>query len=312
MKNTMNDNVGISTAWYSGRVENGNALLDSMGESGLSALEIDYRVTEAMLLQMWPRLRRQEFRVLTVHNYCPTPPGHEGSDNVASLFNPASLDESEREQAVRYGLKSIEVAAELGARLVVFHLGAVDMTCEMRRLFRYYEQDGLTHPDFIDYLNQVRETRSRLIGQHWPALMRTLEVLHQEAYRSGILIGIENRYRLSQIPFGDEFATIFGEFSGGQMRYWHDVGHAEIYHRLGVYDHVRDYLQPNQEHLAGMHIHDIAGIRDHLAPGMGDFDFGLLEPFLKPDTLRIIEVHQHADAEQVRRGVERLHESGLA
>lgn len=311
MKTKKNEHLGISTAWYSGRLKDGHELLDRMAESGLNSLEIDYRVSEAMLLQMWPRLRRGEFSALTVHNYSPIPPGYEGSDNIASLFNPASLDEDERALAVKYSLKSIQVAAELGARLVVFHLGSVDMSCEMRRFFRHYEQQDLASPDLVSYLQDVQRTRSQLIDRHWSQLLRTLNALHQEAFQWGILIGVENRYRLSQIPFGDEFAAIFTEFQGGQFRYWHDVGHAEIYHRLGIYDHERDYLQRFQGHLAGMHIHDISGIKDHLAPGMGDFDFAMLKKYLKPDSLRILEVHHHAGTKDVVHGIDVLRHNGL-
>ena len=300
---------GISTAWQSGQVSDGNRLLDLLGETGLSGLELDYRVSQQTLLQMWQRLRSDEFQVVSVHNYCPTPPGYEGHPHAAALFNPASLDVDERKLAVKFGQKSIQLAAELEATLVVFHMGAVDMACKMRELFDLYEYGGADSAPYLARLAELQKIRAGKIGEHMTPLLHTIEALHQEAWRFGVRIGIENRYRLSQIPFGDEFDLIFTEFAGGQLRYWHDVGHAEVFSRLGIHNHESDFLERFKDHLAGMHIHDIAGFNDHLAPGMGDFDFSRLRPYLQEDSLRIIEAHDPVDLEQMRAGIVRLREA---
>lgn len=303
--------AGLSTSWKSGSTTNGHDLLDRLGESGLTGLEIDYRVTHAALQQMWPRLRRGEFRALSVHNYCPTPPGFEGSPDVASLFNPASLDEEERKLAVEYGLKSIQLAAELEARVVVFHLGWVDVPLRMRELFDLSARGEDGKAALQARVEEVQRQRAEKIGAHIAPLLRTVEALNREAFRLGVLVGAENRYRPTQIPVGDEFELLFNEFAGGQLRYWHDVGHAEIFARLGLIDHEAGYLERYRSQLAGMHIHDIDGFRDHLAPGMGDFDFRRLLPYLQESSLRIIEAHDHADLQQLREGVVRLHAENI-
>lgn len=125
-------------------------------------------------------------------------------------------------------------------------------------------------------------------------------------------IGVENRYRYNQIPFDSEFDRLFKEFSGGQLRYWHDVGHAEIFSRLRILDHEKDFLQKYKEHLIGMHIHDVEGSRDHLAPGAGDTDMQKLRPYLQPDTLRILEVHKAAIREEIIRGIDYLRALSIA
>ena len=110
-------NCGLSTSWLSGVIHEGNELLDALGASGLRGLEIDYRVSRETLRQMMPRLRSGEFTVLSLHNYCPTPPGYEGHHNVASLFNPAALDEDlarARLFLARRGWPRARVAARKG------------------------------------------------------------------------------------------------------------------------------------------------------------------------------------------------------
>lgn len=304
-------NSGLSTSWQSGLIRDGGELLDVLGASGLSGLEIDYRVSGEALRQMEPRLRSGEFTVLSLHNYCPTPPGYEGHPNVAALFNPASLDTEERKLAVKYSIRTIQTAADLGARLVVFHLGVIDMDFRMKELFQLHEEEGEDSPLFQERIQELQRERAEKAGAHLTPLLRTVEAVHAEAHKRGILMGVENRYRLSQIPVGDEFDLLFNEFEGGELRYWHDVGHAEVFARLGLLDHERDLLRRFQKRLAGMHIHDIAGFKDHLAPGMGTFDFSLLPPYLGEESLRIIEAHDPVDLAQLREGVRLLQEKGV-
>ena len=236
-------NSGLSTSWQSGLIQDGVELLDVVGASGLSCLEIDYRVSRETLRQMEPRLRSGEFTVLSLHNYCPTPPGYEGHHNVAALFNPASLDAEERKLAVRHSIRTIQTAADLGARLVVFHLGIIDMDFRMKELFQLHEEEGGDSSAFQKRMQELQQERAEKAGAHWTPLLRTVETVHAEAHKRGILMGVENRYRLSQIPVGDEFDLLFNEFEGGELRYWHDVGHAEVFARLGLLDHERDLLQ---------------------------------------------------------------------
>jgi len=304
-------NCGLSTSWLSGVIHEGNELLDALGASGLRGLEIDYRVSRETLRQMMPRLRSGEFTVLSLHNYCPTPPGYEGHHNVASLFNPAALDEEERKLAVKHSIRTIQAASDLGARLVVFHLGVIDMECRMKDLFKLYEEEGGESAAFTSSLEELQGKRAAKAPAHLTPLLRTVEAVHAEAHKRGILMGVENRYRLSQIPVGDEFDLLFAEFEGGELRYWHDVGHAEVFARLGLLDHERDLLQRFRGRLAGMHIHDIAGFKDHLAPGMGTFDFSLLPPYLGEESLRIIEAHDPVDLAQLREGIGILEQAGV-
>jgi sugar phosphate isomerase/epimerase len=304
-------NCGLSTSWQSAQITDGNKLLDTLGATGLKGLEIDYRVSRATLLQMWPRLRSGEFTVYSVHNYCPTPPGYEGHPHVAALFNPASLDAEERKLAIRYGLKSIQLAAELEARLVVFHLGVIELDFRMKELFDLHAAGGMNSPALKERLRELQTLRAGRVAPYLSSLLYTVAALHDEAHKLGVLIGVENRYRLSQIPIGDEFDLLFDEFDGGQLRYWHDVGHAEIFARLGINDHAGDFLERFKHRLAGMHIHDIDGFRDHLAPGMGSFDFKQLVPYLKEESLRIIEAHDPVTLAQLREGVEVLQEAGV-
>jgi sugar phosphate isomerase/epimerase len=302
---------GISTAWRSATVDDGHQLLDLMLESGLSSLEIDYRITPPMLKQMLPRLKSSEFQVLTVHNYVPHPDGIPKEEASGDVFLLSSPDNEERQRGVKYALRTLQLAADLEASLVVFHLGHVDMKDEQERLFAFYEKDQIDCEESHDWFAQKLEERKAKATLFFDAVLKSLNRLNEEAYRLGVLIGAENRYRYTQIPFREEFDVIFSEFRGGQIRYWHDVGHGEVLSRLRILDHEKDLLTRYKDHLAGAHIHDILELKDHRAPGTGDFPFEILKPYLNRHAIRILEVNRHATVQEVRDGVALLQEKGV-
>jgi len=302
---------GISTAWRSATTDHGNELLDRMLESGLSALEIDYRITSHMLKQMRPRLKSSEFQILTVHNYVPHPDGIPKQEASGDIFLLSSPDKEEREIAIKNAIKTIHFAADMEAKLVVFHLGRVEMEEESDRLFEFHEQGKIGDEEASEWLGKKMAERRTKAAPYLDAVLRSLDRLNAEADRLGVLIGAENRYHYHQIPFGDEFDLIFSEFAGGAVRYWHDIGHGEVFHRLSILDHEKDLLERYKVHLAGMHIHDISGLKDHRAPGLGDFPFEKLKPYLNQHAICILEIHQQASAREVQAGVELLLRKGV-
>ncbi len=302
---------GISTAWRSNETDDGNELIDLMLESGISSLELDYRITYEMLAQMKRRLFSGEITVLTIHNFCPIPQDIPKSKASGDLFLFSSLDEDERKLAVKYGLESIHLAADLEAGLVVYHFGTVDMEDEMEKLMDFYRAGKIDSEEATTWLTKKLAERQEKARPYFDAVLKSLDTLNKEAFRLGVLIGAENRYRYTQFPFKEEFDYIFREFAGGNIRYWHDVGHAEIFERLGLLDHEKDLLQRYKDHLAGMHIHDILGVQDHLAPGHGDFRFEKLAPYLNDQSIRILEVHSQASADDMRESVDLLMEKNI-
>ena len=302
--------IGISTAWRAGIYDDGNQLLDEMLKSGLNSLEVDYRITNDEFKKIKKRLQK-EFQVLSVHNFTPIPEGIPKNEASGDLFMLSSPDEDERKTAVKNTIKTIQHAVDLNAMIVVLHLGQVEMDGEIETIEKFKQKNLIDSKEYHDFLNKKLNEREQKSGKYFNAILKSLDELNERACKLGILLGAENRYRYTQIPFSTEFDTIFQEFSGGNIRYWHDVGHAEIFHRLNIQDHVNDFLLPYKEHLAGFHIHDIKGIADHNAPGQGDFDFSILKPFMEDYMIKILEIHPHESAENVQQGIEYLYEQGL-
>jgi len=303
--------LGLSTAWFSGECSHGDELLSRISETGLTHLEIDYRVTADVLRQIKPAIRRGEFQVLSLHNYCPLPEG-EVKDNASSLYQPSSLDAEERKLAIRYSIRTLQQAAELEARVVVFHLGKVEMAHNGWELFDLYHQGRIHSAEAEAWRETKLAERRAKANPYLECLLQTLDPIHEEACRLGVCIGAENRYRFNQIPVAEEFERLFLEFRGGVLRYWHDTGHGELQQRLGFLDHEKDLLARHQSHLAGFHLHDVAQLQDHLPPGQGDLDFNRIKPYVTEKTVNILEVHPPATANDIRASVAYLRNFGFA
>jgi sugar phosphate isomerase/epimerase len=300
----------LSTAWCSGQAISGDQLLSQISQTGLDHIEIDYRVTPEMLQQMRGPISRGEFTVVSVHNYCPLPAGVTKED--ASHFAPPStLDQDLHRLAVRHSIKTLQGAADLGARVVVFHLGEVDIDRRTDELHHWYQQ-GQIHSEAAQAWREAKlAERRKKAAPYLDAVLTALDPIHEQACKLGVYIGAENRYRFNEIPFADEWDLLFAEFRGGHLRYWHDTGHAELNHRLGFLQHEQDLLIHNRERLIGFHLHDIRQLHDHQPPGLGDLNFAMLKPYVSDETVNVLEIHHPATARQIGEAVNYLHGLGF-
>ena len=301
---------GISTCWWHGRVTQGEEIAEGALELGLDSIELEYRITETQLRQMRPRLKK-DLSVLTIHNYFPYPDNLPNAKPSGDLFLLSSSDKDERLKAIRYSIRTLEHAYDLGAKAVILHLGKVDMPnliSEIRGLMG----KGKAHQDErLAFINRQRRERRSMHQQHLDAVLFSLDTLNKEAEQKGLLLGIENRYHLHEIPDFDEIETILEQFHGGNIRYWHDAGHAFAQESMGIISQ-KDLLTAYSEMLIGAHLHDAEGLDDHRAPGQGEVDFGQLKSFLKPSHIRILEVHSDVDKKDLREGIQHLKSFGFA
>ena len=297
--------IGISTAWKSKHINDGNRLLDSMKESNISYLELDYRISEPMRKQMWKRLKSNEFNVLTIHNFFPVIPGIPKQHASADLFRFSATDKNERNDAIKFGIKSLQYAADLEAKAVVFHLGSVEMDDEREKMASFAKGD-VNSDTAKEWRAELLAARSVKLIPYLDAVLTSLDRLNEEAIKLGIIIGAENRKYINQIPIFDEYDVIFREFQGGAVRYWHDFGHAESLHRHGFLDHEKDLIGKYAHVLSGVHIHDIINHNDHLAPGMGDLNFARFSKYFKNSTIRILELHEKPTSTDIENGLQLL------
>ena len=138
-------------------------------------------------------------------------------------------------------------------------------------------------------------------------MFASLDHLVPVAEKQGVLLGLENRYHYHELPGLDDFRLIFDHFKGAPIGYWHDTGHAHANETLGLI--ASDSLLLSYAHqLIGVHLHDAIGIDDHIPPGSGEIDFAALKPFLKADTIKVIELKPGIETSEVKAGIKFVRE----
>ncbi|RLB81567.1 MAG: hypothetical protein DRH17_08835, partial [Deltaproteobacteria bacterium] len=259
--------LGISTCWWHNRADRADHILDEILALGLQGVELEYRITHSMYREMQPRLKKA-LPVFSIHNFFPVPEGLGFEAGSGDLFLLSSTDPEERARAVKYTIRTIEYAHELEARAVVLHLGRVDMPNPVEGFLRLYTSGKVQEKAGLVFMEEQRSTRQAIAQKNLDAVLLSLEELNKEAEKKGVFLGIENRYHFHEMPDFEEIGFILKTFQGGHIRYWHDVGHARVQENLGILRH-NDLLKSYSEQTIGIHLHDVRGLKDHLAPGQG-------------------------------------------
>jgi sugar phosphate isomerase/epimerase len=274
---------------------------------GYDALEVNYVVAREGVEQL---LDGATLPIASFHG--PSPRVKHGDGRWSDAFNLASTDEAERRQAVAYNAATLEWAARAGACCVVLHLGGVgnQMMEPERRLRRLFDS-GVREGEEVERLREeLRQLRREQEGPYLEAARRSLAELAEEASRWGVTLGLENRYHYHEIPQVEEALALLVPYPPDLVGYWHDVGHAEVLHRLGLVDRER-WLHELGPRTIGSHLHDVEGIGDHRAPGRGDVRWDYIARDLPPAALRVFEIDQRQPDDAVAAAIAYLRQRGV-
>jgi len=279
-------------------------MLREIRDLGFEYAELSHGVRISLLPGIIEAVDGGEIRISTLHNFCPLPMGvNQASPN---LFKFSSQQSRERENAWRYSLKTLETAQRLQAKLVVLHLGCIDMKDYTGKLIELVGAGQQHSPKYEKLCAEAIDKREQKKERHIQLAGEMLARLIAEAEARGLRLGIENREALEEIPLESDFTLFFKEFPSPSLCYWHDTGHAQIKENLGFIHHAM-HLGSLADRLAGFHIHDVQfPARDHCPPGAGKVDFGALKPMVKPEHIKVFEMSPGVAVEDLKRGVEYL------
>lgn len=270
----------LSTNWCNRRLNDGAAIADEAEALGFDALELGFRTQPEQLPGFRSRLDRMP--VESVHAYCPVPIG--APSGHPELYQLCSDDQNERALARMLLEKTFTCAADLGAKVVVFHAGYADLTTFFGNLF-----------------TTARKLRVKRGRQILDAFRREFDALKPSLESKGLTLALENLPRLEGFPALDEALALMREFEGAPLRLWFDTGHAlvrETHFWAGESAHMAAELLP---WICGMHINDVKGPEDdHQEPGWGNVDFARLTFLAKRDILRVFEPHSPVAPEDLK------------
>jgi sugar phosphate isomerase/epimerase len=294
----------LSTCWNSHRHTDGRAMLREIRELGFEYAELSHGTRISLVPGILEAVEADEIKISTLHNFCPLPMGVNNS--APNLFQFSAERPRERELAERYTLKTFEFAQRVKAPLVVLHLGSVEMknyTDKLLELVARGEKETSKYEKLCAELDEKREAKK---GPFFERTKEMLKRLLPEAEARGIMLGVENRQAVEELPFESDFQFLFRELASTRLAYWHDTGHAQIKENLGFIFH-RMHLESMRDRLFGFHIHDVQFPgRDHCAPGTGTIDFEALKKWVKPEHIKVFEFSPSLTVEEVKKGVERV------
>jgi sugar phosphate isomerase/epimerase len=272
-----------STCWNSERHIRGDQMLAEIWDLGFRHVELGHGIRVSMLTGIKDFLRDHDLEVTSLHNFCPLPVDvfQASPDSLQCTSN----DAHERKRAERHTLATIDQAFNLGASRVVLHLGFVPMGNATRRLLQQIYQGRLFSRQFVRTKLGALQRREKI--DLCPRVLEWLQPVITHAAGAGVLLGIENRFRIETFPSESEFQKLFEALDPKVVGYWHDFGHAQIRHNLTLIDHA-EWLGSVAHRLVGCHIHDVIyPDRDHRVPFSGTIPFRNLLTMI-PRTLPLV------------------------
>lgn len=295
------------------------AFMERAAELGYRGIEINHSMDAE---QIGAILAIGTLPVTGVH--APAPLSRHSTLGWNRELNIASTDEVERAAAVEAHLQSVDLAAQAGARHVVVHLGGVGKRALAgeRRLRSLYERQpasgAVARPAGADAfreewdrtVDQTLRERAAAAAPYLAAARRSLDTLADRAQVRGVTIGLECRLHYHEIPLPQECADLIAPYPAAVVGYLHDVGHAEVLHRLGLVDRAT-WFDLLGERVVGMHLHDVRRLTDHRAPGNGDVDYAWLAARIPATAARTFEIDQHESDDDVSRGLAVLRAAGV-
>jgi sugar phosphate isomerase/epimerase len=286
-------------------------MIREMADLGFGHVELSHGIRISLVPGVLKAVEEGVARVSSAHNFCPLPAGV--LQAAPNLFEPSTSDPGEHFQWVRNTRRSIDFAAQVGARVLVCHLGEVRffLLSPAARIGRYLrrrpEANPATDPAYRDLLTRCMERLRRRMGPPWERAKASVREIIDYAGEKGIKLGLENREKFEELPLDADLPGLLGGLAeGAAAGYWHDTGHAQLKQNMGLISH-REHLEKNAALLIGFHLHDVnAEGRDHQAVGTGRVDFEMVSGFWRPEHLLTIELSPRAGTRDVIASKERV------
>ena len=276
-------------------------MLREIRDLGFEYAELSHGIRISLLPGIIDAVDAGVIKISTLHNFCPLPMGIDRP--APNVFQFSAENQRERDNAYRHSLVTLDTAARLGAKLVVLHMGSIDMKDYTDKLVDLISEGKKETPKYEKLCEEASLKREEKKEAYVARAHEMLSRLVPEARQLGLKLGVENREALEEIPLESDLGFFFKEFSDPTVCYWHDTGHAQIKENLGFIHHVL-HLESFADRLAGFHIHDVEFPgRDHRAPGTGCVNFASLQPFVRPEHIKVFELSPSVPLEAAQKGI---------
>jgi sugar phosphate isomerase/epimerase len=246
---------------------------------------------------------------VAIHHPVPRPEGIAADLDLETRLVPSAEDPEERRIVGRCLSRTLEVAEELHAGVVILACGAAGghpLDARVEALLVEHTEPEARRARLAGWLGE-RAASARA------ALDRVRSVLDQalrEAERRGVRIALRTPGRIRDLPSLEECLRLLHELEGAPLRAWHDTSRAHLLEAVGGTASLA-WLELLGESLAGVTLADARGWERPLLPGTGDVLWGELAGKLRAGALRALEVPADAAPESVTEAWRFLRVHGL-
>lgn len=299
-------NLGISTAYFSRKIIkreiSWQKLKSILFELEVDSVELNSDVPLEWFKEIYEDVKNKEIKVLTLHNFCPSVENIPPDKYSFNVFSLNSEDETERNLAIKYTLRTIDYANHLNAEAVILHLGEIPTEPSGIELYKYTLNFGVNSKLYLKYKNSLITTRNLNKVKYFELLYSSLDRILPYAEQKKVNLAMETRFFPNEIPNFEEIREIKEHYNSNFLFYWHDFGHAEVQTKLGFTDNHKSYLKTYSNILKGYHIHNLVNLQDHCSPHMGEINFNELLTY-DSNKIYILEVHGKESFDNFKKGI---------
>jgi sugar phosphate isomerase/epimerase len=297
--------LAFSSCWNNSRHTDGEAMIQEILNLGFPNIELSHGMTVAKIPGIRKEFAAGMFACSGVHNYFPSPV--EVMIDAPDAYEYTSHRPFDRKRAMEMTLKSLELAAEFKAHYLVLHMGSAPISSAKftKPLTKMVAAGEQREPSYIKAKIKFIKKREKLAPLYYHRAIEALEELAPKAEEYGVKLAIESRSRFEDMPNEREMVRLQEHFKDNPwVGYWHDFGHVQLKHNLGLLDH-NEWLETISLHIIGGHVHDVQWpARDHRTPFTGSLDYSQLLPFFPPGCPLIWELSPTREADEIKSSLE--------
>ena len=293
--------LAFSSCWNNHRHTDGESMVEEIVDLGFSHIELSHGMTIAKLPGVKKAYERGIFTCSGVHNYFPSPV--EVMIDAPDAYEFTSHRPFERQRAMEMTLRTLDLAAEFKAQYLVLHMGSVPLNPKAwtKALTSTVATGGQHMPEYIKHKLAFIKKREKIGPLYYQRAIEALTKIAERAAEVGVKLAIESRSRFEDMPTEREMVALQCHFADHpSVGYWHDFGHVQLKHNLGLLDHA-EWLEKISPYLIGGHVHDVEWpARDHRVPFTGTLDYAPLLKFFPVDCPLIWELSPTREASEIR------------
>ncbi|KAB2638785.1 MAG: sugar phosphate isomerase/epimerase [Verrucomicrobia bacterium] len=293
--------LAFSSCWNNSRHTDGESMIEEIVALGFSHIELSHGMSVAKVPGIRKAFQRGLFTCSGVHNFFPSPV--EVMIDAPDAYEFTSHRPFERQRALDLSFRTLELAAEFKAQYLVLHMGSVPLNPRKwsARLTAMVAAGRQTHPEYVRAKLEFVRKREKLGPLYYQRALEALTALAGRAAELGIKLAIESRSHYEDVPNEREMEALQEHFADNPwVGYWHDFGHVQLKHNLGLLDHC-EWLERIAARIIGGHVHDVEWpARDHRVPFSGTLDYAAILRYFPPDCPLVWELSSSQDADDIR------------